>query len=262
MNDIVLQLNKVCFERSGTSILSAIDWSIRTGEHWALLGANGSGKTTLLRIICGYAWPGSGQVTVLGRHFGRYDLRALRRQIGWVSSHLEHQIPDRQRVVEVVLSGLEATIGTYREYDATEVARAREFLRALNCGQLAEQRFATLSQGERQKVLIARAWMTQPTLLILDEPCAGLDPAARERFVQKLDELAHRPDAPTLVLVTHHVEEIVPAFSKALILKDGKVFRQGPCEQVLCSSVLSEAFHADVTVLSHGDRYRLDVRYD
>lgn len=242
MTETVVQVSGVTFYRKQRAILSEIDWRIEKGRHWALLGANGSGKTTLLKIICGYEWPTLGSVQVLGRQFGACDVRTLRKLIGWVSSAMCQQLPGQDTAVQVAASGLEGSIGLYRTFAAAELDKARHILEHLGAQGIAEQRYNTLSQGEQQKVLIARALIHDPKLLILDEPCIGLDPASRERFLQDLDDFAARVESPTMVLVTHHIEEIRPWISKAMMLKNGKVLAQGTPTETITSVKMGELF--------------------
>ena len=242
MTKPVVQVDQVTFYRKQRAILSGVDWRIEQGQHYALLGANGSGKTTLLKLICGYEWPTFGSIQVLGRRFGACDIRQLRKLIGWVSSAMCHQLPGHDTAVQIAASGMEASIGLYRKFAAEELDKARQILAHLGAETIAEQRYKTLSQGEQQKTLIARALASDPKLLILDEPCIGLDPASRERFLSDLDEFAARVDSPTMILVTHHIEEIRPWVRQVLMLKDGKVLAQGEPGEVICSKTVGELF--------------------
>jgi iron complex transport system ATP-binding protein len=255
MNDSVVQVERVTFFRKDRAILSDVDWTIEKAQHWALpgervavLGANGSGKTTLLKLICGYEWPTFGTVRVLGERFGACDIRTLRKLIGWVSPAMCHQLPGHDSAVQVIASGLEASIGLYRTFSDDELETARKLLTHLGADNIADQRYNTLSQGEQQKVLIARALVSDPKLLILDEPCVGLDPAARERFLQDLDGFAALDDAPTMILVTHHIEEIRPWIGQVLMLKDGQVLAQGRPEDVICATTMNALFNCQCRV--------------
>ncbi|NLK40955.1 MAG: ABC transporter ATP-binding protein [Planctomycetes bacterium] len=252
MSETVVEVNQVTFCRKQRTILSDVSWRIEKGRHWALLGANGSGKTTLLKLICGYEWPTFGSIHVLGRRFGACDLRHLRKLIGWVSSAMCHQLPGQDTALQVAASGLEASIGLYRTFDTEELDKARRLLSHLGAEHLAEQRYGTLSQGEQQKTLIARALVSEPKLLILDEPCIGLDPASRERFLRDLDEFAARDDAPTMVLVTHHIEEIRPWVDSVLMLKNGQVLAAGQPAELIRSETMGQLFNCHC-VVGQGD---------
>lgn len=256
----VVDLADVTLVRSGSVILRDVSWRIMPGEHWALLGANGSGKTSLLSIVSGFLWPSEGSASVLGERFGQTDLRELRKRIGWVSPALQEWIPVRDTGLDTALTGLRGTLGVRAEHSGEERDCARGLLNFLGCGAQADQPFRTLSQGERQKVLIARAMVSGPQLLIFDEICSGLDLAAREGFLETVERLAHEPGGPTLILVTHHIEEIVPAFSHAMVLRAGEVVAQGPRDDVLTSDVFSAAYDLPVTVETIGERQWAFVR--
>ncbi len=253
----VIELRDIVFQRQERLILKGVSWTIQRGQHWALLGANGSGKTTLLKILTGYEWATKGTVGVLGRRYGECDLRELRKTIGWVSMALEYRIPRRDTALETVVSGIDASLGVYRAFEPQEWDRAREVLEHVNGLSTADQTFDTLSQGEQQRALIARALVNRPALLVLDEPCAGLDPAARASFLADLGNLAQRPDAPTIVLVTHHIEEIGPWVSHVHALKDGRTLAQAPIAQVLTTDILSDALSYDCEVVREDGHYRL-----
>jgi iron complex transport system ATP-binding protein len=238
----VVELHEVGSERGGKRILDSVSWTIERGQHWALVGANGSGKTTLLKILTGYEWATTGTVRVLGRLFGEHDLRKLRLTIGWVSNALEYFIPGRDTALEVTLSGLDASFGVYRDFSEAERAAAADALGHLKAGYVAGQPFETLSQGEQKRTLIARALVCKPALLILDEPCAGLDPVARDAFLGDLADMARTEQSPTIILVTHHIEEIGPWISHVHVLKSGRTLRAGTAPGTLTAAVLSDAF--------------------
>ena len=241
-------------------ILRGIDWRVRRGEHWVILGANGSGKTSMLRALTGYLPPTAGTIRVLGETYGRTDWRDLRTRVGLVSSSVVQMMPDGESALNAVVSGKYAMIGYWGKMRGEDRRRAMRILRQVEAAALATRPWQQLSQGERQRVLIGRALMAAPKLLILDEPCAGLDPVARERFLQFLERLARRRGAPALVLVTHHVEEIMPAFSHVLIVKAGRVVAAGPRERALTSRTLSGAFGEVVRLKRAGGRFTLTVR--
>jgi iron complex transport system ATP-binding protein len=256
----ILEISGLSIHREGTRILDGVSWRVDREQHWAILGANGSGKTSLLSSLTGYLMPTAGEISVLGRRYGHADWRELRKDIGLVSSSIRQMMADTEPALETVISGKYAMIDFWGRVEKSDRARALKILREIECSYLADRPWMVLSQGERQRVLIGRALMARPRLLILDEPCAGLDPAAREHFLQFLERLGHRPSAPTLVLVTHHVEEIMPVFSHALILKSGRVLASGPKSAVLNAKNLSRAFNAKIGLRKNAVRYALTVR--
>lgn len=255
----IIELQNITFRRNERRILDKVSWRIEQGQHWALLGANGSGKTTLLKILTGYAWPTEGGVVVLGNRYGECDLRAHRKAIGWVSAAIEHRIPVEDSALDVAASGLEASLGLYRDFSAEEMGRAGDALARVGGEAFAGQSFGTLSQGEQQRTMIARALINRPRLLVLDEPCAGLDPAARVAFLEVLQSLSELPDAPTLILVSHHIEEIGPWISHVHTLKAGKTLAQGAVSDVLTSAVMSEALSCPCEVVRENGRFRLTM---
>lgn len=255
----VIEVNGLRVERDAV-ILSRIDWRVNRGENWAVLGANGSGKTSLLRALTGYLPPTLGTIRVLGETYGRSDWRDLRTRIGLVSSSVHQMMNDNETALKAVVSGRYAQIGYWGEMTARDRRDGASILRRVEARELSDRRWGYLSQGERQRVLIGRALMASPRLMILDEPCAGLDPVAREHFLQFLSRLARTRGAPTMVLVTHHVEEIVALFSHVLILKSGRVLAAGPRARTLTSAILSSAFDAPVLLTRIRSRYSLKVR--
>ena len=240
----ILRVQGLRVVRGRAVILDGIDWRVERGQHWVILGANGSGKTSLLAALTAYLTPSAGTVELLGATFGRTDWRELRRRVGLVSSSIRQMITDDTTALEVVASGRDAVLNPSRPFPPAERRAALAVLRRVEAAPLAERPWGVLSQGERQRVLIGRALLPAPPLLILDEPCAGLDPVARERFVRFLDRLGERRRGPALVLVTHHVEEISPAFTHTLLLRGGKVLAAGEKARVLTTTRLSEAFGA------------------
>ena len=256
----VLSVSNLRIERGGTVILDDVNWRVQRGEHWVILGANGSGKTSLLSALTGYLMPTSGEISVLGETYGESDWRELRKKIGLVSSSVRQMMADDEPALETVASGKYAMIDFWGRVTRTEKAQALKLLRQVECEYLAARPWRVLSQGERQRVLIGRALMAKPRVLILDEPCAGLDPAAREHFLQFLQRLGVQKNSPTLVLVTHHVEEIMPVFSHLLILKSGRVLAAGKKVDALNSRNLSRSFNARMKLLVSGNRYGLKVR--
>jgi iron complex transport system ATP-binding protein len=247
-----LELRDVSYVGDGKTILHSINWSVRPGEHWAILGPNGSGKTTLLNIACGYIWPNAGgEVYRQGRLLT--NLPELRKSIGWVTSTLTTQIPKREQVLRTVVSGKFAQIGLLEQFGGNagkrDYAAARRYLSEMGCDHLREQEFGVLSQGEQQKILIARARMTRPYLIFLDEPCAGMDPGARENFLATLRRVAKQAKIPALIYVTHHVEEILPLFKKTLVLKEGQVLHSGDTRRVLKPDILQELYGVSLSII-------------
>jgi iron complex transport system ATP-binding protein len=244
--------------RAGTTLLAGVNWRVDPGEHWAILGANGSGKTSLLAALTGYLTPSRGAIELLGRRYGRADWPALRRRVGLVSSALRQLFHEDEPALELVIGGRYAAIDLRDAPRPGDARKARRLLRLVDCHDLRDRPWAFLSQGERQRILIARALMADPDLLILDEPCAGLDPVARERFLRFIDELGRR-SSPTMVLVTHHVEEIMPVFSRALVLRAGRVAASGPVGKIVSSKVLTDALGAPVRVRCRRRRFTLQI---
>jgi iron complex transport system ATP-binding protein len=253
----IISIQDLRVVRSGTEILKGIHWDVAAKENWVILGANGSGKTTLLSCVTGYVTPSAGSIEVLGRHYGRSDWRELRKEVGLVSSGIRHWIEDRQTALDVVASGRDAELNLWHPAEGKLLREARRSLRQVECANLGDRAWAFLSQGERQRVLIGRALMARYQILILDEPCAGLDPVARERFLQFLRRLASADKTPNLVFVTHHVEEILPCFDKALILADGEILSQGAIGKVISSRTMTEAFHSRMTVQKRKGRFQI-----
>jgi iron complex transport system ATP-binding protein len=255
----ILDVQGLSIVRDGTTILRDIAWQVNPGEHWVILGANGSGKTSLLAALTGYLMPTAGEISALGERYGESDWRELRTRIGLVSSSIRQLMADTEPALFTVAGGKYAMIDFWGDPSRADQRAARALLEQVEAGYLADRVWGVLSQGERQRVLIARALMSRPRLLILDEPCAGLDPVAREHFLQFLERLARRPDSPAVVLVTHHVEEIMPAFTHALMLARGRVTAAGPRDRVLKSRVLSEMFGSPVRLGKRRKRLHLDV---
>ncbi|WP_169081948.1 ABC transporter ATP-binding protein [Paenibacillus sp. PL91] len=259
---MIIDIQNVSWDRNQIQILQNINWQVNEGEHWCLLGLNGSGKTTLLNMINGYIWPTEGSMAVLGKTFGEFDLRELRKNIGWVSTSLQQKLYGSETAIKIVLSGKFATIGLYDQTDTEDMKRAEALMKALGCTALMERTYDTMSQGERQRVLIARALMASPKLLILDEPCTGLDVFAREQLLQMVAAVAAEKNAPTIIYVTHHVEEILPVFTKTLLIKDGQVFAADETKDVLTSTLMSDFFEVPVDIQSRDGRNWLSVKGD
>lgn len=256
----VLEVNGLRVQRGRTVILHDLHWRFGAGENWVILGANGSGKTSLLKALTGYLSPTAGEISLLGRRYGGCDWRDLRLMIGVVTSAFGASIPAAEVALETVMSGKFAQLDLWARVTRGDRAAARRQLRAVGLAHLENRPWTYLSQGERQRVLIARALMARPRLLVLDEPCAGLDPVARENFLRFVEKFARRnrgASSPALVLVTHHVEEITPAFSHALLLRGGRVVAAGRRPAVLTSKNLATTFGAKLQLRRAGHRYRL-----
>lgn len=242
----MIELSQVTFRREGRAILDSINLSMKKGEHWIILGKNGSGKTTILEMINGYHFPSSGTVEVLGKRYGTVDLREMRKRIGYISQSLFEKLSLRDPVWEVVATGAFAYLRFYEKISPEVEARAMQRLEDVRMTHVKDQPLGTLSQGERKKIMLARALMTEPAVLIMDEPCAGLDLYEREKFlevVQNLDSVNLQ-----MVYVTHHIEEIMPAFSHVALMDDGKLAASGPKESVLTEENLSQAFQIPLQV--------------
>ncbi len=254
--DIVIAVDGASVVRSGTYLLRDVGWRVRADERWVLLGPNGAGKTTLLNLAAARTHPTGGAVDVLGERLGRVDVNELRTRIGLATAGLADRIPSDETVHDAALTAAWGVVGRFREqYDAIDEIQARALLDQMGVATLADRRFGTLSEGERKRVLIARALMTDPELLLLDEPAAGLDLGGREDLVSRLGELAQDPDAPVLVLVTHHVEEIPPGFTHALLLREGTVVAQGPLAETVTGENLSKTFDLPLSVTYSGGRF-------
>jgi len=254
--DAVLQFDQVTVRRGAKTLLDRIDWTVEEDERWAVLGPNGAGKTTLLQIAAAAMHPTAGTAYVFGERLGGVDVFELRPRIGFASAALAERIPGGERVLDVVVSAGYSVLGRWREaYGRLDVRRAGTLLQRLGVGELAERTYGTLSQGERARVLIARALMTDPELLLLDEPAAGLDLGGREDLLRRLTRFAEDPDAPASVLVTHHVEELPPGVTHALLLRDGAVVAAGLVTDVLTEEHLSAAFELPLRVERRDGRW-------
>ena len=241
--DAVLEFADVTVKRGPATLVTGIDWRVEEDERWVVLGPNGAGKTTVLQVASAQVHPAAGVVGILGEVLGTVDVFELRPRIGLTSAALADRIPRQERVHDVVVSASYGVVGRWRErYDELDHARTAGLLSQVGVAHLAERTFGTLSEGERKRVQVARALMTDPELLLLDEPAAGLDLGGREDLVSLLSALASDETSPTTVLVSHHVEEIPPGFTHALLLRRGEVVASGPLEQVMTEQTLSATF--------------------
>ena len=245
----VIDVEAATVMRGSAELVRDVSWRVEPDERWVVLGPNGAGKTTLLNLAAARLFPTRGTVRVLGETLGKVDVTELRTRVGLTTVALHDRIPPEEVVLDVVRTAAWGVVGSFREqYHMLDTDRARELLHQIGAGGLVGRRYGTLSEGERKRVQIARALMTDPELLLLDEPAAGLDLGGREDLVRRLAALAHDPHAPALVLVTHHVEEIPPGFDRALLLRQGAVVAQGPLHAVLTSANLSVTFDAPLQV--------------
>ena len=258
---MIVELKNVSIVRNYKYILKDINWAIEEGEHWAIFGLNGAGKTMLLNMVNGYIFPSEGQVRVLGKTLGDYDMRKLRKSIGWVSTAIGEKLHPLSSVLDIVLSGKFATTDLYDEINESHTILAKAKLNSLDALHLLSRKYGTLSQGEKQRVLIARALMAEPSLLILDEPSSGLDIVAKENFLALIEEFANKKDTPSLIYVTHNTEEILPAFKHTLLLKEGKVFSSGPTEKVLTLENLRNFIPLPLRYEKHNGRTYVSIDY-
>ncbi|HEX6516732.1 MAG TPA: ABC transporter ATP-binding protein [Nocardioidaceae bacterium] len=254
--DPVLELAGVTVRRGQSNLVESIDWTVEEDERWVVLGPNGAGKTTLLQVASAQIHPTSGVAGILGEVLGTVDVFELRPRIGLTSAALADKIPRAERVHDVVVSASYGVVGRWREhYDELDHERAEQLLTEVGAGHLRDRTFGTLSEGERKRVQIARALMTDPELLLLDEPAAGLDLGGREDLVSTLSVLAMHEASPATVLVSHHVEEIPPGFTHALLLRRGRVVAAGPLERVLTEEIVSATFGMPLQLVHEDGRW-------
>ncbi|MBB2942087.1 iron complex transport system ATP-binding protein [Actinoplanes lutulentus] len=254
--DTVIAFDRVSVVRAGNFLIRDLSWQVELDERWVVLGPNGAGKTTLLNLASARMHPTSGQAYVLAEKLGRTDVNELRTRVGITTGRFADQVPPDERVLDVVMTAAWSVVGRWREdYDPLDEARARELLDQLGIAAFADRSFGTLSEGERKRTQIARALMTDPELMLLDEPTAGLDLGGRETLIGHLSELALDPDAPAMVLVTHHVEEIPPGFTHGLLLREGGTVASGLLGEVLTAENLTKTFGLPLVVDRFGDRY-------
>jgi iron complex transport system ATP-binding protein len=257
----VLDLIGVTVVRSGNALLDGVTWRVTEGERWVVLGPNGAGKTTLLQVCAARLHPSKGTATVLGERLGATNVFDLRPRIGLSSAALAERLPPGESVRDVVMTAAYAVAGRWNEaYDGLDQSRSDDLLKAFGVSHLADRTFGTLSEGERKRVQLARSLMTDPELVLLDEPAAGLDLGGRETLVRDLAELAGDPRSPVLVLVTHHVEEIPPGFTHALLLRSGGVVAAGPVTEALTDDTLSDAFGVPLRVRRVQERWSALLR--
>ena len=252
----VVQFENVSVVRDGKLILDDITWTVGPDERWVIIGPNGAGKTTLLLLAAAHDHPTEGVLTILGEQLGEGDVFGLRPRLGFASTAMARQIPPTETVVNVVMTAAWAVTGRWNEqYESVDEERARRVLAEWKLDRLADRRFGTLSDGEQKRTMIARAVMTDPEILLLDEPAASLDLGSREELVQLLGEFAISPTAPVIIMVTHHVEEIPPGFTHALVIAEGRIQSAGPISSTLDSDTLSATFGIPITVSRFAGRF-------
>lgn len=254
--DLLIDFRDVTFVRNGRTLVGPVNWQVELDERWVIVGPNGAGKTTLIRMASAQEFPTSGTAFVLGERIGRTDMRDLRAAIGITSSALAQRVPANEKVGDLVVSAGYAIVGRWREeYDERDYDQALEVLEQVGAMHLIDRTWGTLSDGEKKRVLVARAVMTDPELLIMDEPAAGMDLGGREDLLAYLGELALDPDAPAIVMITHHLEEIPFGFTHAMLIDEGAVVAQGLIEDVMTSENVSKAYHQPIEVTADEGRY-------
>ncbi len=255
----MIHLENILLYRNGKTILRNITWSVEKAQHWAILGLNGSGKTTLLKVLNGYLWPNGGSIEVLGQTYGKVDIREIRKSIGWVSAAMIEEFDRRDPAIEIVLSGKYGAIRLFEKVKERDIQEGVAMLERFGIASLANREFEYLSAGERQRLQIARALMAKPEILILDEPCTGLDVIEREHLLQTMAQVAADGNI-TLLYVTHHVEEVLPCFSHVLLMREGEIFAQGERSELLTEQVLSNFFRHSLTIQYENDRAWLAIK--
>ena len=250
---IQLSLTNVSLERQNKKLLNNVTWQVNKGEHWAILGLNGSGKTSLLKLITAEYWTSQGSVEVLGNQFGGTDISNMRTKIGIVGSFIAERLSPHMLAEKIVLTGKYKSSILYTEYGEKELNEARQMLISIGGEHLLGRIYASLSQGEKQLLLIARSLMESPEILILDEATSGLDLFAREKLLTQIEQITSLPNAPTIIYVTHHAEEITRSFTHVLLLKKGQIIAEGPKEQVLTEDILSNFYDQTVSIVPLGD---------
>jgi iron complex transport system ATP-binding protein len=259
----MIELSEVHFNRDSRPILQDINWHVKRNEHWVIIGPNGSGKTTLLNMIAGYEWPTSGTIKVLGHQYGRCYLPDVRKAIGWVGNSIQdkltHHRINQLAVKQIVAAGESATLAFRGEMDENLTTKVRSALKRLGLVSLSEKPFSVLSQGEQKLALIARALIESPEILILDEPCAGLDPVSRVEFLTDLTRLKEEKNGPAILHITHHIEDINPWATHLLALKEGKVFYQGDLSNGITSESMSDLYGRPCKAIQSDGFYSLQV---
>ncbi len=254
----LVELHNISLFREGQAVLKNLNWTVSENEHWVILGPNGSGKSSLVALLQGWLWPIDGEIKVLGRLFGDDDLNELRQSIGWVGNELDPELPSHQSCLEIVLSGSTGTLGIQFDTPQRKAQTwAKKWMTELGIWSLCKKPYRFCSQGQKRLTMIVRALMTKPGILLLDEPSSGLDPVAREIFLQALRKMMQSPESPLLLYTTHHVDEIMPEFTHALLLREGQVSFQGPIDKAISNKELSRLFSRALSIKKNGDRWQL-----
>lgn len=259
MTNTIIQTENLCVKSGYRYILRDINWSVEKGQHWAVFGANGCGKTTLLSILAGFKKQTSGTVRVLGEEYGEHNVINMRRRVGWVSSSFFDKIYSNESAIQIVLSGLLGTLGIDHSITDEQIIRAKTIMTQLDLDKKLDRPFSFMSKGERQNVLIARALISCPEILLLDEPATGLDVLARERLLFAVKELAQEMDV-TIVYVTHYPEEILSFFHHCMLIKHGRCYKKGPTDGILTSEILTDFFDYPIDVYSHKSKFYFDIK--
>lgn len=256
MGSEILSLNEVIVVRGGRNILGPISWKVNEGERWVVIGPNGAGKSTLFALCATQIHPSKGEIKILGEKLGNVDVFELRPRIGIVGSNIATNLPDEEKVIDVVLTGAYAMLGRWNEaYELWDESRAVALLTIMGVREFAERQFFTLSDGEKKRTLIARSLMANPELILLDEPAAGLDLGGREDLLRRFDNLAADPNAPATLIITHHIEEIPSGTTHVLLLKDGQALASGHIQDVITSENLTKAYEIPIEVSKQNSRY-------
>lgn len=253
-------MQNVHLRRGQKTIIEDVNWEVKSGEHWAIIGMNGAGKTALLNLVCGYLYPTKGTIQVFDKQFGHYPLSELRKQIGWVSlsfsEKMRHHLDNSG--MQIVLSGKFASIGLYEQPSEGDIQKASEIMERMGIERLRDQSYGSMSQGEKQRVLIGRALMVSPKLLILDEPCTGLDFLSKEQLLNTINQMANEQQT-TILYVTHQIDEILPIFTHTLLLREGRTFSQGQTEKQLTSEMMTDFCDTPVEIGQRNDRYFINI---
>lgn len=258
MNGPILSTSKLCVQSGKKFLVKDISWTIKKGEHWVIFGLNGSGKTTLLSVLAGFRKQTSGKVAIFGEEYGAHNVLALRKRIGWISSSFFDTLYAKESVLQIVLSGIWGTLGISDKFTDDDIVLAQKFLDSVGLGDKIDHSFNMLSKGERQNVLIARALISQPEILLLDEPATGLDVVARASLLSTVDYLARETDI-TIIYVTHYPEEILGCFQHCMLLKHGRCYKKGDTKEIMTTDIMTNFLCQDALTRLENDQFLMDV---